>query len=588
MTTARQVYFFGEGKADGRADMKARLGGKGADLAAMAGLGMPILPGFTISTDVCNRYHGEHDARKGCPPDLVEEVEANLRKVEEAMGRKFGDAADPLLLSIRAGARTAMPGTMETLFNIGLNSGTIPGLIAQTGKPRFVYDLYRKLILTYADVVMEGAAGIEVEFGKGIRRQCDRIKDELKERRGIKDDADLSAADLRELCDLFKARVKRVFGKPFPDDPMEQLWGAVSAAFQCWRGRRAIRYRRIEKIPDSWGIAVHVQATVFGNTGNTSGFGVAATRDPATGRKGLRDKWLPNGEDEDFVNAEQYPHPPGIPTKRGQVGCPRSLRAIMPHVYAQLREIGAKLERRYRDAVDMEFTVEKGRLFLLHYGPSRRTGTAAVNVAVDAVREGLISRNEAVTRVSAHEMREAVAPRALPGTTQPVGRGIPAWPGATSGVAVFDSHGSPESTLPEAILLIRDLHGSVDGMIERSGGVVGFRGGMTSNVAISCRRWDKPFVLRPRARLLKRTLVFPSGARIKAGAPITIDGNSGAIYDRRLPVRRPLLNRRSRLGQFVTWLFSIKAGKADAKAKSRIQELRAIVHAAYPHIYPDS
>ena len=333
MSDVKYVYSFGGGTADGESKMKNLLGGKGANLAEMASLGIPVPAGFTLTTEVCTYYY---DHERTYPSTIEVEVDAAMAKVEEVMGTKFGDKEDALLVSVRSGARSSMPGMMETVLNVGLCSATIPGLIAKTGNARFVYDAYRRLIMMYSDVVMEKAAGIEPEEGQGIRQQLDRMLDELKHSKGYATDADISAEDLEDLSNRFKAKVKEVLGKDFPDDPKEQLWGGIGAVFSSWNGRRAISYRRIEGIPDDWGTAVNVQAMVFGNMGDDSATGVAFTRNPATGDNKFYGEWLVNAQGEDVVAGTRTPNPLNEDTKNDQNQHLPSLQKAMPEVYEQL------------------------------------------------------------------------------------------------------------------------------------------------------------------------------------------------------------------------------------------------------------
>jgi pyruvate,orthophosphate dikinase len=322
-----------------------------------------------------------------------------MARVEQIMGKRFGDPADPLLVSVRSGARSSMPGMMETVLNIGLCSATIPGLIAKTGNPRFVYDAYRRLIMMYSDVVMEKAAGIEVMEGRGIRQQLDRMLEEVKHARGCASDAEIPADDLKELAERFKATIRKVLRKPFPDDPREQLWGGIGAVFSSWNGKRAVSYRRIEGIPDEWGTAVNVQAMVFGNMGDSSATGVAFTRNPATGDNRFYGEWLPNAQGEDVVAGIRTPNPLNEATKNEQNEHLPSLETAMPEVYRQLHAIRDQLEQHYTDMQDIEFTIQDGRLWMLQTRIGKRTGTAALNMAMDMLAEGLISKETAVLRV---------------------------------------------------------------------------------------------------------------------------------------------------------------------------------------------
>jgi len=362
---SKMVYFFGGGKAEGKESMKNLLGGKGANLAEMAGhpdLKLPVPPGFTITTEVCTHYW---DNKRSYPKTLKGEVEKNLARIEAITGKKFGDPANPLLVSVRSGARKSMPGMMETILNCGLTSKTIPGFVALTKNERFVYDAYRRLIMMYSDVVMEKAAGIEPAEDKGIRRQLERLMNEMKSQRGVTEDTQLTAADLKTLAEQFKAKVREVLGKEFPDNPMEQLWGSISAVFASWMGKRAISYRRIEGIPGEWGTAVNVQAMVFGNMGDDSATGVGFTRNPGTGENAFYGEFLVNAQGEDVVAGIRTPNPINESSRSDQSRNLKSLQQLMPAAYKELAAIRAKLEKHYHDMLDIEFTIEKGRLWML-------------------------------------------------------------------------------------------------------------------------------------------------------------------------------------------------------------------------------
>ena len=378
----KMVYFFGGGKGEGNAGMKNLLGGKGANLAEMAKLGVPVPPGFTITTDVCVFYY---ENRKKYPKGLDAEVAKAMARVEKVMGKKFGDPTNPLLISVRSGARKSMPGMMETVLNVGLTSKTIPGMIEQSGgNERFVYDAYRRLIMMYSDVVMEKAGGIEPKDDMGIRRQLEHLMDGMKKARGVTLDTELTAGDLKELCNSFKAKVQAVLGKEFPDDAEKQLWGGIDAVFASWNGKRAISYRRIEGIPDEWGTAVNVQSMVFGNMGEDSATGVAFSRNPATGDPHFYGEWLVNAQGEDVVAGIRTPNPLNEATKSEQNKNLASLETAMPQVYKELDAIQKKLEKHYHDMQDIEFTIEKGRLWMLQCRVGKRNGPAAVRMAVDS------------------------------------------------------------------------------------------------------------------------------------------------------------------------------------------------------------
>ncbi|HDP80873.1 MAG TPA: pyruvate, phosphate dikinase, partial [Spirochaetes bacterium] len=489
----KRVYIFGGKKADGTAQMKNLLGGKGANLAEMCQIGIPVPAGFTITTDTCNEYYAN---KSKMPPGLEKEVNAALKKVEQIMGAKFGDSVNPLLLSVRSGARASMPGMMETVLNVGLSSATIPGMIKKTGNPRFVYDAYRRLIMMYSDVVMEKAAGIDPEEGKGIRVQLDRMLHALKDRKGYKSDADISEADLRALCDSFRAKVKEVLGKNFPDNAREQLWGAIGAVFSSWHGKRAISYRRIEGIPDDWGTAVNVQAMVFGNMGDTSATGVAFTRNPANGDNHFYGEWLVNAQGEDVVAGIRTPNPLNEDTKNDENRHLPSLQTAMPRVYRELDAIRDKLEKHYRDMQDIEFTIQDGRLWMLQCRVGKRTGTAALNMAMDMLAEKLIKNEEAVMRVSPNQLDELLHPIVDPSAEKaatPLAKGLPAGPGGAAGQIVFTANDAVAwAKQGKKVILVREETNpeDVEGM-RAAIGILTARGGMTSHAALVARGWGK-------------------------------------------------------------------------------------------------
>src|SRR5574344_2115859 len=425
----KRVYRFGGKNAEGNGTMRNLLGGKGANLAEMCTLGIPVPAGFTITTDCCTEYF----AMGGNYPDeLNAEVMTAIHATEQIMGRKFGDEKDPLLVSCRSGARSSMPGMMETVLNIGLCSSTIPGLIEKTGNPRFVYDAYRRLIMMYSDVVMEKSEGIEPEENNGIRVQLDRMLAKVKKDKGYKLDTDLDVDDLKQLCEDFKVRVRQELGKPFPDNAQEQLWGGIAAVFKSWNGKRAISYRKIEGIPDEWGTAVNVQSMVFGNMGDNSATGVAFSRNPATGAAKFYGEWLINAQGEDVVAGIRTPNPLNQSTKNDQNRHLSSLETTMPKVYGELNQIQKNLEAHFRDMQDIEFTIQDGRLWMLQCRTGKRTGVAALNMAMDMLLEGLIDRKTAVMRVAPSQLDELLHPILNPESekaAQVVGKGLPAGPG---------------------------------------------------------------------------------------------------------------------------------------------------------------
>ncbi len=385
--TQKFVYYFGPDGTEGDASMKNTLGGKGANLAEMAKLGLPVPAGFTLTTEYCNVYLSQGQK---FTDDLKKDVGAALAKVEKAMGMKYGDADNPLLVSCRSGARKSMPGMMETVLNVGLCSKTIPGLVKKTGNPRFVYDAYRRLITMYSDVVMEKAEGVEPAEGKGIRVQLEHLMQELKNGKGYKADTDMTADDLKALCESYRKKVKEVLGREFPDDAMEQLWGGIGAVFKSWNGKRAVSYRRIEAIPDEWGTATNVQSMVFGNMGASSATGVAFSRNPATGENKFYGEWLVNAQGEDVVAGIRTPNPLNEATKNDQNKHLASLETDSPELYKQLHDIRNKLELHYKDMQDIEFTIQEGKLYMLQCRNGKRTGTAALNMALDMLEEKVI------------------------------------------------------------------------------------------------------------------------------------------------------------------------------------------------------
>ncbi len=540
MSDAKYVFSFGGGAADGTKEMKNLLGGKGANLAEMASLGIPVPAGFTLTTEVCTYYY---DHERSYPSTLEREVEAALAKVEEVMGSKFGDPNDPLLVSVRSGARSSMPGMMETVLNVGLCSATIPGLIAKTDNPRFVWDAYRRLIMMYSDVVMEKAAGIEPDEGQGIRQQLDRMLEDLKRSKGFASDADIPAGDLEDLAGRFKVKVKEVLGSEFPDDPKQQLWGGIGAVFASWNGRRAVSYRRIEGIPDDWGTAVNVQAMVFGNMGEDSATGVAFTRNPATGDNKFYGEWLVNAQGEDVVAGTRTPNPLNEDTKNEQNEHLPSLQVAMPEVYEQLHEIRNQLERHYQDMQDIEFTIQGGRLWMLQTRVGKRTGTAALNMAMDMLSEELIDRRTAVMRVKPGQLDELLHPIVDPAAeknAEPIAKGLPAGPGGASGQIVFSAAEAVKWTKAgKQVLLVREETNpeDVEGMRAAVGILTG-RGGMTSHAALVARGWGKCCIVGAGALeidVVNKTIEVGDTV-LREGDVLTLNGTRGLVYVGELPM----------------------------------------------------
>lgn len=537
------VYFFGGGKADGNEKMKNELGGKGANLAEMVNIGIPVPPGFTITTEVCTYYMKN---KRNYPAELRKQVEAALAKVEKIMGIKFGDPKNPLLLSVRSGARRSMPGMMETVLNIGLNNVTREGLIAKTQNPRFVYDAQRRLIQMYSDVVMEKACGIEPAEGKGVRHQLEAELHKMKKARGAVQDTDLTAEDLKELVEIYKKKVKDVLGKPFPEDPMEQLWGGIGAVFQSWNGKRAFAYRRIENIPDEWGTAVNVQAMVFGNMGDSSATGVAFTRNPATGEKVFYGEWLPNAQGEDVVAGIRTPNPINKAGKTEQSQHLPSLDESMPKIYKELDGIQKNLEKHYRDMLDIEFTIQEGRLWMLQCRVGKRNGPAAVRMAVEMNKEKLIKPEEAVMRVTPAQLDELLHPILDPAEekkTAVLAKGLPAGPGGATGQIVFTAaEAVAQAKQGKKVILVREETNpeDVDGM-RSAQAILTARGGMTSHAALVARGWGKCCIVGAGALHIDvHTKTMTTGSQtLKEGDWISLNGTKGYVYPGKLKMIEP-------------------------------------------------
>jgi len=537
---AKNVYFFGGRKAEGKADMKNLLGGKGANLAEMANLGLPVPAGFTITTDVCTysmKSKGQY------PAGLKAEVDAAVKKVNKAMGATYGDPENPLLVSCRSGARKSMPGMMETVLNIGLTSKTIPGLIKKTGDERFVYDAYRRLITMYSDVVMEKAADIEPEEGKGIRMQLEHIMGEVKEKVGAEADTDLSAGDLKLICSLYKKRVKKVLKKEFPDDADAQLWGGIGAVFRSWNGKRAIEYRNIEGIPHEWGTATNVQAMVFGNMGAGSATGVAFTRNPATGEDQFYGEWLPNAQGEDVVAGLRTPNPLNEETRPDGTAHLPSLEQIMPGLYNDLVAIRNKLEAHYEDMQDIEFTVQEGKLYMLQTRVGKRNGVAAVRMACEMVKQKgwKISQAEAVSRVAPEQLDELLHPILDPDAlkkSKAIVSGLPAAPGGAVGKVVFTANDAVAwEAKGETVILVREETNpeDVSGM-RAAEGILTARGGMTSHAALVARGWGKCCIVGAADIAIKGKSMVIDGKTYKEGSAVSLNGTKGDVYAGELPM----------------------------------------------------
>ena len=551
------VYGFGGGSADGDASMKNLLGGKGANLAEMSSLGLPVPPGFTITTEACVHYYSNGQTY---PDALAEQVAAGLRTVEQVVGKSFGDAANPLLVSVRSGARASMPGMMDTVLNLGLNDGTVEGLAALSGDRRFAFDSYRRFITMYSSVVL-GLSHDDFE----------EVLDDHKDRLGITIDTDLSAANWEKVVADYKAVVEDRLGQPFPQDPNDQLWGAVSAVFASWMNDRAKFYRRMHDIPESWGTAVNVQSMVFGNMGETSATGVAFTRNPSTGEAKLYGEFLINAQGEDVVAGIRTPQSLTLAGREEMGETAPSMEEAMPVVFAEFVDVVGRLESHYRDMQDIEFTVEQGRLWMLQTRNGKRTAKSALKIAVDLAAEGVISEEEAVSRVEPSALDQLLHPTLDPKANRTVvAAGLPASPGAATGKIVFDADEAERlAQLGDAVILVReetspeDIHG-----MHAARGIVTARGGMTSHAAVVARGMGRPCVCGINELSIddKAGTFTARGRTFKAGEIITIDGSKGEVLDGAVAMIEPELT-----GDFQTlmaWADKVRRLKVRANAET--------------------
>ncbi|HYD29007.1 pyruvate, phosphate dikinase [Brevundimonas sp.] len=551
------VYGFGGGSADGDASMKNLLGGKGANLAEMSSLGLPVPPGFTITTEACVHYYSNGQSY---PADLAGQVAAGLKKVEAVVGKTFGDPKNPLLVSVRSGARASMPGMMDTVLNLGLNDETVEGLAALSGDRRFAFDSYRRFITMYSNVVL-GLSHDDFE----------EVLDDHKDRLGVTIDTDLSASDWEKVVADYKRVVEDNLGHAFPQDPNDQLWGAVSAVFASWMNDRAKFYRRMHDIPESWGTAVNVQSMVFGNMGDTSATGVAFTRNPSTGEAKLYGEFLINAQGEDVVAGIRTPQSLTKAGREEMGETAPSMEEAMPEVFAQFVDVVGRLESHYRDMQDIEFTVEQGRLWMLQTRNGKRTAKAALKVAVDLAAEGVISEEEAIGRVEPSALDQLLHPTLDPKAERKVvAAGLPASPGAATGKVVFDADEAERlSQLGDAVILVReetspeDIHG-----MHAARGIVTARGGMTSHAAVVARGMGRPCVSGAgEIQIDARAGTFTArGRTFRAGEVITIDGSKGEVLDGAVPMIEPELT-----GDFQTlmaWADKVRRLKVRANAET--------------------
>ena len=576
----KYVYSFGDGKADGKADMKNLLGGKGANLAEMNLLDIPVPPGFTLTTEVCTEYYRNN---KTLPKALDNEVLDCLTSLENIMNAKFGDESNPLLLSVRSGARQSMPGMMETVLNVGLTSKTIPGLINKTNNPRFVYDAYRRLITMYADVVMEKATGIEPKEGEGIRKKLEHHLSSYKKEYNLKHDTDLSEDDWITVIDTFKKEIKNTLGKDFPDDANSQLWGGIKAVFKSWNGARAISYRKIENIPEEWGTAVNVQTMVFGNTGEESATGVAFTRNPATGENKFFGEWLTNAQGEDVVAGLRTPHPLNEDTKTKETKDLPSLEESMPSIYNELYDIRIRLEKHYLDMQDIEFTIQDGKLWMLQTRVGKRNGVAAIKMAVDMVNENMIDKKTALLRVNPDQLDELLHPTLDTENEQntPIlTKGLPAGPGGAKGKAVFTADDAELwHAKGEKVILIReetspeDVHG-----MHAAEAILTARGGMTSHAALVARGWGKCCIVgcnELNISVDKKELRVDNTI-IKEGEWITMNGSLGNVYLGQLNLTPADPDTNLEYKQLMTWADETRKLKIRTNAESQDDAKQAI------------
>jgi len=548
------VYSFGAGHNEGRADMRNLLGGKGANLAEMASIGLPVPPGFTITTEVCTYYY---DHGQSYPPELRAKVSEALALVENAVGLKFGDHHKPLLVSVRSGARVSMPGMMDTVLNLGLNDATVDGLAAASGDARFAWDSYRRFIQMFGSVVL----GVD-------HHRFEEIIEHVKLDAGVSEDTDLKAQDWHRVVDGYKDMVEEVTGKPFPQDPHAQLWAAIGAVFGSWMNPRANTYRRLHDISAKWGTAVNVQAMVFGNMGEDCATGVCFTRDPSTGENFFYGEYLINAQGEDVVAGIRTPQP--MAESRAKPG-ERSMELAMPKAYAELVEVRAKLEKHYADMQDIEFTVQQNKLYMLQTRNGKRTAAASLKIAVDMAREGLIDRTEAIKRVDPKALDQLLHPTLDPkAPRKALAKGLPASPGAACGVIVFSAdEAEARAAKGEAVILVRietspeDIHG-----MHAAKGILTTRGGMTSHAAVVARGMGRPCVAGAGSVTVDyagQTLTA-GGKRMNAGDTITLDGATGEVFAGTVPMIEPQLS-----GDFATlmeWADGVRKMKVRANAET--------------------
>ncbi|MGH7060260.1 MAG: pyruvate, phosphate dikinase, partial [Stellaceae bacterium] len=551
------VYRFGNGAAEGRAEMRNLLGGKGAGLAEMSNLGLPVPPGFTITTEVCTYFY---KSQKSYPDELREQVRGGLAAIEKSLGARFGDPGNPLLVSVRSGARVSMPGMMDTVLNLGLNDRVVKGLAENSGDARFAYDSYRRFIQMYGQVVL----GIEHHHFEGLLENH-------KTDTGAALDTELGAEDWQIIVAAFKDVVAEETGRAFPQDPAEQLWGAIGAVFGSWMNSRAVTYRRLHAIPGDWGTAVTVQAMVFGNMGEDCATGVAFTRNPSTGADELYGEFLVNAQGEDVVAGIRTPQHLTVAGKKASKSSLPAMEEAMPDVFGRIERVRRQLEGHYRDMQDIEFTVQRGKLWMLQTRTGKRTAQAALKIAVSLVEQGVIDRDEAIRRIDPASLDQLLHPTLDPSAkTESFARGLPASPGAASGAVVFSADEAESlAARGEAAILVRletspdDIHG-----MHAARGILTSRGGMTSHAAVVARGMGRPCVTGAgdlRIDYAARTMSV-GNLVVQAGETITIDGSTGEIMAGEVPTRQPELS-----DDFLTlmgWADTVRKVKVRANAET--------------------
>ncbi|MEQ8507452.1 MAG: pyruvate, phosphate dikinase [Rhodospirillaceae bacterium] len=556
-TEGKWVYFFGDGEAEGCAEMKNLLGGKGANLAEMSAIGIPVPPGFTVTTGVCTYFY---DNGRVYPDDLTEQVNEGLARIEATIGAKFGDPINPLLVSVRSGARASMPGMMDTVLNLGLNDETVEGLAKHSGDARFAYDSYRRFIQMYSDVVL----GVD-------HYTFEELLDLAKEDKGVDQDTDLTADDLKDLVALYKATVEKDIGKPFPQDPHDQLWGAVGAVFGSWMNQRANTYRALHNIPDAWGTAVNVQAMVFGNMGDDCATGVCFSRDPSVGDNEFYGEYLVNAQGEDVVAGIRTPQQITIAGKQAQDSNLPAMEEAMPQMYAELVELRDRLERHYRDMQDMEFTIQKGKLWVLQTRNGKRTSKASLKIAVDMANEGLITREEAVERIDPAQLDQLLHPTLDPNAKRTIlSRGLPASPGAASGKIVFTAEDAEDWVQKgEKVILVRRETSPEDiGGMHVAEGILTTRGGMTSHAAVVARGMGTPCVSGAGDIQVdvKEKYLRVRDEILHEGDIMTLDGSTGEVFLGRVATIEPEMT--GDFGTLMEWVDDIRTLKVRTNAET--------------------